>query len=146
MFKDPCSNQGVWTFSGRTKPFHLQSFHWQYLKRSYKELITQIRIPHYITIKHANRYTGHLKKNRTHWFPSKIRTVHPIYGRFSENHYSIHAWYIISISLSYLKNCGNASSLKKVGKAGFAKNFHVQCDCLKARQFCFWISPILIEF
>ena len=32
-----------------------------------------------------DQYTYRFKKNRTHCFPSKIRTVHPIYGKFSGN-------------------------------------------------------------
>ena len=33
-----------------------------------------------------DRCTGHFKTNRTHCFPSKIRTVHSIYGNFLGNH------------------------------------------------------------
>ena len=85
-------------------------------------------------------YTYCFKTNWTHCFASKIWTIHNYIPVISRESYSIHAWYSISISPAYRNKCGNASTL------GFAKKLHVQGDCLKARQFCFLISPTLIGF
>ena len=73
------------------------------------------------TIFHKIRITYCFKTNRTHCFPSKIRTVHPIYRTFSGNHISFMHGISYQFHHHILKIVEMQAVWKKSGKSGFCE-------------------------